>query len=337
MFTFRKTFLALLSAAFFSLATAREAQALPLNSGDVFAAVDGGLGSVKHYNSSHVLLETLNTGASGFTTGMAFDSAGNLYVTHFSAGKVYRFAQATGALMEAGGFVNITAIAGVGGQDPESIVFDAAGNFYVGTADGNRDIYKFNAAGTHLATFNVATGPRGSDWIDLAADQKTMFYTSEGGIIRRFDVSTNTQLADFANVGGVSYALRLLGDGGLLVAHTSNILRLNAAGAVIQIYDDPSVSNNWFALNLAPDGTSFYSGDVTSNANFYKFDIATGAILAKKSTAPAGTLAGLAVAGELTQAVPVVPEPGTLVMAGMGIAGLMGYSWRRRRQRAIAG
>ncbi|MDX1670055.1 MAG: hypothetical protein R3194_11600, partial [Limnobacter sp.] len=36
--------------------------------------------------------------------------------------------------------------------------------------------------------FDVATDDRGSDWIDLAADQCTMYYTSEGTLVKRFDV-----------------------------------------------------------------------------------------------------------------------------------------------------
>ena len=59
---------------------------VPFRRGDVFAAVADG--RVQHYDSSGTLLGTLNTGLDGFTTGMATDSAGNLYVTNFSQGVV---------------------------------------------------------------------------------------------------------------------------------------------------------------------------------------------------------------------------------------------------------
>src|SRR5207247_2881992 len=109
---------------------------------------------------------------------------------------------------------------------PESILFDASGNIYIGQADGLKKILKFNPAGTLLDSFTPTTGPRGTDWIELAADQCTMFYSSEGTIIRRYNVCTHSQLPDFATLPhGLSYALRLLPTGGMLVADTSEVLR----------------------------------------------------------------------------------------------------------------
>ncbi|NOT31441.1 MAG: hypothetical protein HOP15_13420 [Planctomycetes bacterium] len=39
---------------------------------------------------------------------------------------------------------------------------------------GDRDIKKFSPAGVFLATYDVVTEADGSNWIALAADQKTM-------------------------------------------------------------------------------------------------------------------------------------------------------------------
>ena len=55
-----------------------------------------------------------------------------------------------------------------------------------------------------------------TDWLDLAADQKTMFFSDEvSHAVHRFDVSTNTPLPDFATglPGANTFALRLLGPG----------------------------------------------------------------------------------------------------------------------------
>ena len=89
-------------------------------------------------------------------------------------------------------------------------------------------------------------------------------------------------LADFSNVGTQFFALRLLGpsfDGsdGLLAANRVNIVRLDSTGAIAQVYDAAG-ENNWFALNVDPDGSSFWSGDF-GTSNFYRFDITTGNIL----------------------------------------------------------
>ncbi len=261
------------------------------SAGDVFASVSNG--RVQHYNSAGVLLETLNTGFGAYTTGMAFDSAGNLYVTNFNANKVAVFDN-TGTFKGAFG-------SGYS-ADPESILFDGAGNAYVGQADGSADVMKFDSAGNLLRSFNVPTESRGSDWIDLAQDQCTLFYTSEGYKVKRFDVCNNVALTDFATLDHrPAFALRLLPDGGLLVADSTDIHRLDSSGNIIKTYDAAG-ENNWFALNLDPDGKSFWSGDF-GTANFYKFDIDSGTQLMKINTGTgSSTLFGLAVYGERTAA-----------------------------------
>ena len=95
-------------------------------------------------------------------TGMAFDSKGNLYITLFSSNAV--------SLLDNSG--NVLGTFGSGyDSDPESILFDRRGNVYIGQADGSADLLKFDSKGNLLKAFDVATGPRGSDWIDFASDQ----------------------------------------------------------------------------------------------------------------------------------------------------------------------
>lgn len=266
---------------------------VPFEDGHVFAAV--GNGQVQHYDAAGNLLEVLNSNLGGFTTGMATDSAGNLYVTNFSLALVSRF---TGPGVPHNHTVHFNTDPG---SSVESILFDRQGNIYVGQADGTRDILKFDAAGNLLQRYDVATEDRGSDWIDLAADQQTMYYTSEGNTVKRFDVANNVQLSDFSTTlpGSIAYALRLLPGGGMLVADTEVIVRLDSTGSVVQAYDAPG-EDTWFALNLDPDGTSFWSGNF-GTSNFYKFDIQTGALLVGPVNTGTGafTLFGLSVFGEI--------------------------------------
>jgi len=277
----------------------RPASAAPFNTGDVFASVGDGL--VRHFDASGLLLETLDTGkgVGNHTTGCAFDSTGNLYVTSFDANDVTRF---TGPQDP-----HVASSFGTGYQcNPEPILFDRSGSAYVGQAHGfDPDlpdcpvILKFDAAGNTLGRFSAMSANRGTDWIDLAGDQCTMFYTSEAANILRFDVCANTQLPDFTGaLHGPAYALRLLGENGLLVADTIDIHRLDTAGSIVQTYDTPN-DDGWFALNLDPDGSSFWSADFLTG-EFFKFNIASGAVELGPIATGSTSLAGLCVFGEAT-------------------------------------
>ncbi|MBI3950757.1 MAG: DUF11 domain-containing protein, partial [Acidobacteria bacterium] len=265
----------------------------PFSPGDVFTAI--GNGKVKRFSPTGTLLQTLDSGSgSRNTAGMGFDAAGNLYVTQFQANSVFKF--------DIGG--NLIGPFGSGyDSHPESVAVDLAQNIYVGQADGSRQILKFNSAGTSLDTFSPATERRGTDWIDLAADQRTLFYTSEGKQVKRFDLVTKTQLPDFNSAplpGSNAYALRILPGGGVIVADWESIVRLDASGNVVQTYDAPG-DDMWFAVNLDPDGQTFWSGNF-STGQVYRFNIATGAVVASWNAGPFTELGGLAVFGEITAA-----------------------------------
>lgn len=296
------------------------AAAAPYQVGDVFASV--GRGKVKVFRPDGTFVQTLDTTLNSFeTTGGAFDSSGNYHVTSFTNSNMSKFDNNGNLVLPA------VFAANDANSHNESVVFDAAGNMYIGQADGTRDIIKRNASGTFLQRFNVATGPRGSDWIDLAGDQRTIFYTSEGRVIRRYDTSTDTQLADFAILPGLgnSFALRLLSGGGLLVADRNDVKRLDAAGNVVQTYDTviPGDENFFFALNLDPDGTSFWTAGITSG-QIYRFDIASGMILTTFNASVFTTLAGLSIFGEITEGTPM-PEPAIpfLVLVCLGVFSLI--------------
>ncbi|MBD3339556.1 MAG: T9SS type A sorting domain-containing protein [Candidatus Lokiarchaeota archaeon] len=293
---YSRRLICLIVAIFLALSLINPLLAHPFKKGHVFAAV--GNGQFQHYDERGVLLETLDTGLGGITTGMVFDETGDFYGTNFINGSVSRFTGPSAPHYHVK-LITLEPECGV-----ESILFDAAGYIYVGQADGTKCILKYDAEGNFLQSFDVHTEDRGSDWIDLAADGRTMFYTSEGKRILRYDIIDDSQLDDFNAApleGEYAYALRILSDGGVLVADTESIVRLNNTGVVIQTYDVAD-EDHWFALTLDPDGTSFWSGGVESN-NFYKFNIATGDILLGPINTGTGGVWGLTVFGEITAAI----------------------------------
>ena len=304
------------------------AWAVVFNKGDVFAGVGNGL--IKHFSPTGTLIETLDTtSGSTYDTGMCFDSSGNLYSTNFATSTMSKFDHA-GALLSASWGSGFNAL-------PESCVVDSAQNVYVGQAGGSNQVLKFNSSGTPSGSFSPALEARGTDWIDLAADQCTLLYTSEGNSVKRFNVCTNTQLTDFATgLTGPCFALRIRPNGEVMVACLSQVYRLNSDGSVHQTY--PISDGSLFALNLDPDGTHFWTGG-ESSGNIYKIDIDTG----NGSSAPlfnAGApveLDGLSVFGEITASqppqapasIPTMTEWG--MIAFMFIAGLVSVYYLRRR------
>jgi hypothetical protein len=270
------------------------------NVGDVFAAVSNG--QYKVFDGGGAFKETLDDGMGGFTTGCSFNPAlDRLYTTNFTASRVVAYDNASPH--------NIDQDILTAPASAESIVFDlATGDFYVGHADGNQDIERYNAAGMLQQTYDVPVGPRGSDWIELAADGQTMFYTSEGRTIRRYDVSgAGAPLPDFAALPGpgVAFALRLLppgdGSGGLLVADFGNVKRLAGDGSVIETYDVTG-ADSWFSLNLDPDGVHFWSGDIFTG-KLHKFKIGMPGVdthVQTIDTGAPGLLFGVCIKGEFS-------------------------------------
>jgi sugar lactone lactonase YvrE len=270
------------------------ASGVAFQTGDVLASVGGGM--IRHYSATGTLLDTLDSTTNSFeNTGMCFDAAGNLYATQFTADTVSKF-DSSGNLLNAnfGSGYN---------SNPESCVFDSANHIYIGQAGGSVNVLEFDTSGSALGAFAPAIERRGTDWIDLAADQCTLHYTSEGSLINRFDVCTNTQLPAFAfGLPGPCYAHRILADGEELVACASEVVRLDSTGTVLQTYPASNYSSSsFFAMNIDPDGQTFWTADQLSGL-ITRINIATGASVTSFSAALLTDLSGITIVGELTVA-----------------------------------
>ncbi len=317
----RHVLLSAFTALTLSLSSVRAAS-FTFQKGDIVAGI--GSGQYKVFDPSGTLLTTLNTtsGANEDTGGAFSPTTGNLFVTNFSQQSVSEF-NSNGNL--------VTAKFGSGfNADPESITFNKAGNVFVGQADGSHQVLEFDQTGKLLNTFSPTPQDRGTDWIDLATDGKTLFYTSEGSSILRYDISTKTQLSNFADnlPGSNAFALRILPNGDILVADTSVAVLFGTDGKVIRTYTAPGAST-LFALNILPDGKSFLTGNLDGTGEIFQFNIATGALEKTIFPSPNVDLAGLIVYGEIGIAPPPpppptgTPEPGAMALVGAGLIGLV--------------
>ncbi len=264
---------------------------VPFAKGELFFSLANG--TVLRESPTGKLIQIMDTATGTYTYGMAFDSSDNLYVSDFGARNVSKFSN-TGVPQ---GFFG----SGYGGS-VEDVVFNSSGDLIAGSVDGDNTIRIFDPSGSPIAAYAAAPENRGIDWFDLASDECTLYYTSEGLEIKRFDICKGVQLSDFvSNLPGVAaYALRFLPSGGLLVADSQAVERLDASGNIIQTYTAPGASE-LYGLDLDPDGTSFWTGDYATE-DVYKFDTATGALLTSfpVTTIPGGF--GIAVNGEITVA-----------------------------------
>jgi len=265
-------------------------------------------GQIQQLNTSSKLLQTLSTGQGGSVTGMAFDPFDSLYVTDFTADAVTKF----------DGNGNLVGNFGTGYNcKPESIVFDSAGNAYVGETGCSHALLKFDPYGNLVHGWSVTTEIEGSDWIDLAPDQCTIFYTSQGTTIFRFNVCTGKQLALFATGLHTALGLRILSDGGVLVADSQDIVRFDSAGRNIMTYTATG-EKCLVSVTLDPDGSSFWAVDYCTS-DIIHVDLTSGNQLAKFNTGtPTQTVYGIAMRGAAattTAAGPFVATQQTLSLA----------------------
>src|SRR5882724_7724492 len=235
--------------------------------GDVFVASGSGSYQVWHNSAnsgsppSYTFLQTISDTLGGATAGCAFDSAYRFFGTNFDNTIVDQYS------IDFPAYVTnipqpapqppppppVPLPAGLAGQfttgngtstGNKSIVLDGQGNFFVGHAGGGKSLEMWSRLPVLNTTpldyrYQIVTSwtptveNSGVDWIDLASNGTTIYYTSAGRKIFTYDTQTGQGVfADLGQPGLPSYtlfALRLLknGTGGVdvLVADKKNIKR----------------------------------------------------------------------------------------------------------------
>jgi hypothetical protein len=261
--------------------------------GDIFISLEPG--PVQWRLPDGTLRQILVQTVPGTGEGMGFDASGNLYVTRWCVDSMC----STGNTVEMYDVVGRSW--GAVGQgyncNPHTLAFDSAGVAFVGQAGCRGSILKFVPGEQMPRDYLVAPENQGTFWLDVAADHCTVFYTSYGPNVKRYDTCAGAQLADF-NVaplpGGAGQDLRILPDGGVLVSSGQVVARLDSLGSLTRTYHGPPEDTLWAGLDLNEDGT-FWVGNYRSS-NVYKFDLESGAIVAQfNAGTPPNTVVGLRV------------------------------------------
>lgn len=276
--------------------------------GQVFASVGSGEVDV-HDPTTGNLVSALQDGTGEpFTAGSSFDGAGNFLVTDDTLGEISEYNYQ--------GTLQPTFATGL--SNPLSLVYDKSGNLYVGQ-QSTPYIAQFDASGHRLADIGpLATQRVGDDWIDLASDQCTFYYTTEGTDILRYNKCTNTQLSNFNQTtftGANAFEMRILPNGNVLVADSDADLLLDPSGNIIKTFSCtslPGCGGQLFSVAIDPSAKSFWTGD-TFSGDAWQVNLSSGTVM---QTIDMGTafLLGLSVHGQPSAAANV-PQGGYLTAA----------------------
>jgi hypothetical protein len=189
------------------------------------------------------------------------------------------------------------------------VALDSDGIGFLATRHGRlNQIFGFKedptrASGTQLVSFFVVDSQIHD--LETAADACTLLVATQTLGVFRFDTCNFRVLPPLVANTAVS-RVRLLPDATalLILPGQASIRRLDGSGSTVAEYTAPGVTGGWVALDLAPDGLSFWAA--TGSGDLYRFDLTTKAVV-QGPLHVADTITDLAVANA---PLGVAPPPG---------------------------
>jgi uncharacterized protein (TIGR03437 family) len=217
----------------------------------------------------------------GIHTGMAFDNAGNLYITDYGDSRIRKI-DALGTIttvVGSGTSLGVGGFSGDGGpatsaqlNSPTGVAFDSAGNMYI--ADfGNCRIRKVNTSGiiSTIAGIGFASGSDTGDGgpatsatltglIDLAVDGNGNVYISDNEHVRIINSAGTINTAAHGFFGTCSLTPTAVANAdvaasGLAIDSSNNLYIADRTGGCIQVLE-----TNGFVTTVAGGGTNL-NGD----------------------------------------------------------------------------
>lgn len=280
-----------------------------MTTGDILISV--GDSHIKWYRHDGTYVATLNNSSGSCeTVSMFADASGNVYDCEWTTSTMSKF-NSDGSLA--------THPWGSAFHNPWGVVGDDNGNIYVGNSSNK--LLKFDTDGTLVTTW-TPTGSYAIHGIDLSADGSTIYYAANyGGSIKRFDVTSGSQLDDFTPyTGNFVYSIRLLPSGGALGADVTmdQVHRYDDTGAIVQNYSEPN-NEAWAAICLDPDGLSFWGLDY-GTGKAHRVRLSDGALLDSISAGVECSATGMAIVGERCRPANVTTNPASASICSGGTA-----------------
>jgi sugar lactone lactonase YvrE len=288
---------------------------------NMFVTDWNGSGRILEFAPGSQTFSTFNSGDMSEPGGLAFNSAGILFVANTSGGSIDE--------LTSGGTLSTFA---TGLQNPSGLAFDSAGDLFDTDFSGNA-IYEFvNNHGTLSSTPTLFVS---------GLSHPTMLAFDSAGNMFETDASGN-KINEFKNTGGTLSATP--------ITYASNIidpfgLAFNAAGDLYVSYDSPSGTSGGVTEFLPGNSQkTILTGLVNPNdiafdnaGDLFVMDAGNGDI---DEVAANGTTSSFAtnahVFGVAFQGITLpVPEPSTWALAAMGAGALLIYRHQKTKKTGI--